>query len=90
MRKRQKQRDQRHPVSKEAVLDFNKFKFVHWRAKVLGRPPDDVGWAEAESTARGPREQEETGAAQMAQEDDWLCDEPQDDTGPFWSGFEEW
>ncbi len=67
----------RHPVSKEALLDFK--RFLHWRAYVLGGPPDDVRWAAAETTAGAPSEQEEAGVAQVAHEDDWLCDETQDD-----------
>ncbi len=74
-------------MSKGALLDFK--QFVHWRAYLLGRPPEDVRSAEAVITAEGHHEQEETEIAQVALDGDWLCIEPQDDPGPFWSGLEE-
>jgi hypothetical protein len=33
-------------------------------------------------------EQEDTEAACAALDGEWLCDEPQDEPGPFWPGFE--
>ncbi len=78
--------NKRHLVGKAFLLDFR--HCVRWRAYVPGRPPEEVVSTERVVCPEGRHEQEDAEAACAALDGEWLCDEPEDEPRPCWSGFE--